>query len=239
LEKENTFPRDQNTVLLDRVKETNILTGRLQEMLTPLLSPSDRPPKTIDADQAGGAAGSPLQGWGLADPPRGVRYNGRMDYRRERHIGDILKDRNIILRNADAATRGGFTQVPNFLLKSKNLGAGDKLAFAMLMSYAWQKDYCYPGQKRLADDVGLHETNVRKHLKALEAAGCSAAPDVARAKPMSTRSISNRGSFRPDPDRAISLVSEIGSSGASVFARSSINETHSSYSKKGKRSPDK
>jgi hypothetical protein len=67
-----------------------------------------------------------------------------MDYRQERHIGDILKDRNITLRNADAATRGGFTQVPNFLLKSKNLSSGDKLAFAMLLSYAWQNDYCYP-----------------------------------------------------------------------------------------------
>jgi hypothetical protein len=43
LEKENSFLREQNTVLLERVKETNILTGRLQEMLTPLLGlPSDR-----------------------------------------------------------------------------------------------------------------------------------------------------------------------------------------------------
>jgi hypothetical protein len=62
LEKENTFLRDQNTVLLERVKETNILTGRLQEMLTPLLGTSDRPPKTIDADQTGDTAGSPQQG---------------------------------------------------------------------------------------------------------------------------------------------------------------------------------
>lgn len=53
LEKENTFLRDQNTVLLERVKETNILTGRLQEMLTPLLAAAERPPKT---------AGSPQQG---------------------------------------------------------------------------------------------------------------------------------------------------------------------------------
>jgi hypothetical protein len=37
LETENSFLREQNTVLLERVKETNILTGRLQEMLTPLL----------------------------------------------------------------------------------------------------------------------------------------------------------------------------------------------------------
>jgi hypothetical protein len=39
LETENSFLREQNTVLLERVKETNILTGRLQEMLTPLLAP--------------------------------------------------------------------------------------------------------------------------------------------------------------------------------------------------------
>ena len=89
----------------------------------------------------------------------------------ERHIADILKERNIILKGADAATRGGFTQVPNFLLKSKHLSAGDKLAFAMLLSYAWQNDHCFPGQQRLGTDMGIHETNVRKHLKSLEANG--------------------------------------------------------------------
>lgn len=89
----------------------------------------------------------------------------------ERHIGDILKERNIILKGADAATLGGFTQVPNFLLRSKNLSAGDKMTFAMLLSYAWQNDYCFPGQARLGQDMGLHETNVRKHLKSLEANG--------------------------------------------------------------------
>ncbi len=94
-----------------------------------------------------------------------------MEFARERHIGEFLKDRNIKLVGADAATLGGFTQVPNFLLKSKNLSAGDKLAFAMLLSYAWQNDHCFPGQQRLAVDMGLHETNVRKHLKSLEANG--------------------------------------------------------------------
>jgi hypothetical protein len=39
--------REQNTVLLERVKETNILTGRLQEMLTPLLAPERQPRTTI------------------------------------------------------------------------------------------------------------------------------------------------------------------------------------------------
>src|SRR3989454_7778065 len=94
-----------------------------------------------------------------------------MDYAEPRHIGAILKERNIILKGADAATAHGFTQVPNFLLKSKNLSAGDKMTFAMLLSYAWQNDYCFPGQVRLGQDLGMHETNVRKHLKSLEANG--------------------------------------------------------------------
>jgi biotin operon repressor len=94
-----------------------------------------------------------------------------MRYGEDRHIGDILKDRNIILKGADAATAHGFTQVPNFLLKSTKLSSGDKLAFAMLLSYAWQNDYCFPGQKRLGEDMGLHETNVRRHLKSLQANG--------------------------------------------------------------------
>lgn len=64
LEKENTFLRDQNTVLLERVKETNILTGRLQEMLTPLLGSSDRTPKSNGRDHTGSgvADSSPQQG---------------------------------------------------------------------------------------------------------------------------------------------------------------------------------
>lgn len=88
-----------------------------------------------------------------------------------RHIGDVLKDRNIVLIGADSATAKGFTQVPNFLLKSRHLSAGDKLAYAMLLSYAWQKDSCFPGQETLAKDLGLSDRSVRTHLKSLERRG--------------------------------------------------------------------
>jgi biotin operon repressor len=94
-----------------------------------------------------------------------------MDIGHMRPIGALIKDRNIILKGADAASARGFTQVPNFLLKSNKLSSGDKLAFAMLLSYAWQNDYCFPGQKRLGEDMGLDERNVRRHLKSLEAHG--------------------------------------------------------------------
>jgi DNA-binding MarR family transcriptional regulator len=88
-----------------------------------------------------------------------------------RRIGDLLKERNIVLRGADAVTQKGFTMVPNFLLKSSKLSAGDKMAFAMVLSYAWQNDYCFPGQERLAKDLGVTARSVRTNLKALEREG--------------------------------------------------------------------
>jgi biotin operon repressor len=94
-----------------------------------------------------------------------------MDFSSDRHIGDILKDRNIILKGADAVTQHGFTQVPNFILKSKKLSSGDKMVFAMLLSYAWQNDYCFPGQERLAEDLGVTDRSVRTNLKALQKQG--------------------------------------------------------------------
>jgi hypothetical protein len=85
-----------------------------------------------------------------------------------RSLPHLEELRNIILKGADPVTAKGFTMLPNFLLKSRKLSAGDKMAFAMLLSYAWQNDYCFPGQARLADDMGLDERSVRRHLKSLE-----------------------------------------------------------------------
>lgn len=94
-----------------------------------------------------------------------------MDFSNERHIGDILKDRNIILRGADAATSQGYTQVPNFLLRMKEITSGDKMTFAMILSYKWQNDSCFPGQAKLAEDMGVDERTVRRHIQSLQAAG--------------------------------------------------------------------
>ena len=105
-------------------------------------------------------------------PTPSTRYNEHVEYSESRHIGDILKERqNIILKGADAITAKGFTQVPNFILKSRTLSAGDKLAMAMILSYAWHNDSCFPGQTRLAEDMGVDERSVRRHIKALQAEG--------------------------------------------------------------------
>ena len=89
------------------------------------------------------------------------------------HIGanvDITR-RNIEIVGADPVTRYGFTQVPNFILTNKELSVGAKLSYAMLLKYAWQDDYCFPGQERLGADMGAGERSVRTYLKELEDAG--------------------------------------------------------------------
>ena len=94
-----------------------------------------------------------------------------MDFRSGRHIGDILKERNIEIVGADPITRHGFTQVPNFVLTKKEISVGAKLAYAMLLKYAWGDDACFPGQLKLAEDMGAGERSVRTYLKELESAG--------------------------------------------------------------------
>ena len=84
-------------------------------------------------------------------------------------IADIA--RNIEIVGADPATRDGFTQVPNFLLTKKDISVGAKLAYAMLLKYAWGDKASYPGQLKLAEDMGAGERSVRTYLKELETAG--------------------------------------------------------------------
>jgi hypothetical protein len=82
-------------------------------------------------------------------------------------IGSIL-ERNIILNGADVLTAKGYTQVPNHVLVSDRLSPGAKLTYAMLLKYAWQNDSCFPGQERLAKDMGVTDRSVRTYLQELE-----------------------------------------------------------------------
>ena len=90
------------------------------------------------------------------------------------HIGAALENtkRNIEIVGADLATRHGFTQVPNFILTNKDLSVGAKLLYAMLLKYAWSDDGCFPGQQKLAEDMGSGERSVRTYQKELEDAKC-------------------------------------------------------------------
>jgi len=89
------------------------------------------------------------------------------------HIGSRIAEiaRNIEIVGADPVTRHGFTQVPNVILTDPTLSVGAKLGYAMLLKYAWDADGCFPGQIRLAQDMGSGERSVRRYLDELETSG--------------------------------------------------------------------
>src|SRR6266542_3706586 len=86
-------------------------------------------------------------------------------------VGELLeKYQNILLKGFDPVSAGGFTQIPNILLKSP-LTSNAKVVYAQLLSYAWTNDRCYPGQVRMAEDVGISQSTINRALKELEDAG--------------------------------------------------------------------
>jgi hypothetical protein len=87
-------------------------------------------------------------------------------------IQELLKRReDIVIRGADALTVRGYTQVPNTILMHPKLSPGAKITYAMLLRYAWQEDQCFPGQERLAKDIGAGERSIRTYLKEIETEG--------------------------------------------------------------------
>ena len=88
-------------------------------------------------------------------------------------IGEIkaFKDRNLILKGADIATQRGWTGVPNFILESKEISIGAKLTYAMLLKYARELDECFPGQERLAKDIGNGKRSVIRYIAELNRIG--------------------------------------------------------------------
>ena len=78
---------------------------------------------------------------------------------------------NIQFDRADPVTQQGFTQLPNFILRDPSLSAGAKVVYAMFISYGWHNNFCFPGQDRLATDMGVTRPRVTQLIGELEAAG--------------------------------------------------------------------
>jgi len=86
------------------------------------------------------------------------------------HIGAQLKsiERNMKLNSADPIALHGFTQTPNFILRNPDVSIGAKTTYSLLLSYAWHNDLCFPGQERLAKDMGMGIASVNRFIKELE-----------------------------------------------------------------------
>ena len=76
-------------------------------------------------------------------------------------------ERNMRINSTDPIALHGFTQLPNFILRNGSISANAKTAYSLLLSYAWHNDCCFPGQERLAEEMGAHQTTVSRALKEL------------------------------------------------------------------------
>jgi DNA-binding MarR family transcriptional regulator len=88
-------------------------------------------------------------------------------------LSDIsrFKEReNIILEGFDPVTAGGFTQIPNFLL-NQTFSNNAKVVYAKLLSYAWHNNKVFPGQERMAEEIGTSQPTIARALKELEQEG--------------------------------------------------------------------
>ena len=84
------------------------------------------------------------------------------------NIGSTLKQRfeQIIVENE--MLRAGFAAMPYLVLKDTGLSPGARLAYALLLMYAWQEGSCFPGQERMARDMGISERHLRRFLNELK-----------------------------------------------------------------------
>ncbi len=71
----------------------------------------------------------------------------------------------------DARLASGFTQVPNSVWRSPNLGLHAKCVYICLLSYAWEGPKCRPSYERIQSDLKVSQPTVTKALKELRAEG--------------------------------------------------------------------
>lgn len=71
----------------------------------------------------------------------------------------------------DPALQKGFTQVPNAVLRDPRLTLQARIVYAVLASFAWQGEECFPGQARVAGLLNISPRYLRTRVSELERAG--------------------------------------------------------------------
>jgi hypothetical protein len=77
----------------------------------------------------------------------------------------------VVLKDEGLRRLEGFTQIPNVVLTHPGISANAKITYGVLLSYAWQKDFCWPAQERIAQDTNCSVRTVQRYLAELEKGG--------------------------------------------------------------------
>ena len=56
-------------------------------------------------------------------------------------------------------------------LRDPNISIGAKTIYSLFLSYGWHNNFCFPGQDRLAKEVGMGVASVNRFIKELEVCG--------------------------------------------------------------------
>lgn len=67
----------------------------------------------------------------------------------------------------DEVLSAGFTLIPNVVFKRSDLSRDAKFLYAVLLSYAWQDDSCFPGYDRLLADLGCGRSQLARFIREL------------------------------------------------------------------------
>ena len=87
------------------------------------------------------------------------------------NINRFKEHKNIILEGFDPVSAGGFTQVPNIILKDSKISNNAKIIYSKLLSYAWTNNLVFPGQERMGKEIGSSKSTVGRAVQELEEQG--------------------------------------------------------------------
>lgn len=75
------------------------------------------------------------------------------------------------VRLADDSKRENFIMIEIALINNINYTVYEKLVYLSLYTYAWRTKSCFPGQKAIADNLGISRKTVNLTIKSLEEKG--------------------------------------------------------------------
>ncbi len=68
----------------------------------------------------------------------------------------------------DKSLKAGFASMPRAVLRNPKLSRNSKATYSLLLDYAWQTGSCFPGQERLASDLGVSVRTIQRDLEELK-----------------------------------------------------------------------
>jgi len=82
-----------------------------------------------------------------------------------------MSDQNNTIEIVDETLKYGFVATPRIVLLDPTLDMPSKTVYAVLLNYAWQSGSCFPGQTRMAENLGVHPNTIGKYLNILKKKG--------------------------------------------------------------------